>query len=588
LSVLDAIQREGEGGQPWFYEPDKLRGDVLTVRAARRWNAGDHGGALADLEGGRAAYARAAAIGESVPAVHRAAGELEYTALQVELYGEGDVEPAFERGIAATARALTAQPDHPACLVLAARLRRRMAEHRGNQGISAHDLLREAISAAESALAVAPENPSARMELGQIYWQWGQSRSERAEDPQEQLRKAAEIFSGFRPEDRDYDFHLNVGLVFDSWADYEEQTGADPRPNRGKAIDAYRSAAAMDEHLPHAWLNLGNAYYLRAAGPQSERPDQDLEQAAIALDKALALNPENAVAYYYKGETHKLLALRSRARGGDAGPGLSRALELYRRGLAINPGLSYLCNGVGSVLLDQAREAWDRGEDPEPLLREAQAAYERAIAVAPEQGFGYHNAGEALAYVVHYAHARGEDPTRAARAAIPAILRAVERLPDHAEPRALLGMVYSILAAFELSQGRNPEPSLTQAFAALAAALERNPADGQSYLFLGQARATQARFRAKRGQGGDKDFDEAASAYQKAMDISPEDQDIKLAFGHFWRARAESDKAAGRDPTAALQRGLSLAEALLSVRPGWPDARALRASLVGLSTSSRP
>ena len=54
----------------------------------------------------REAYAAAAAIGESVPAVHRARAELEQAALLLELYGKGDVLPAYTRGLEAVSRAL--------------------------------------------------------------------------------------------------------------------------------------------------------------------------------------------------------------------------------------------------------------------------------------------------------------------------------------------------------------------------------------------------------------------------------------------------------------------------------------------------
>src|SRR5262249_12778532 len=63
-------------GLPWFSEAPALRGDILVARGARRWDQGDRAGAAADFEAGRRAYAAAAAVGESVPTVHEALGEL--------------------------------------------------------------------------------------------------------------------------------------------------------------------------------------------------------------------------------------------------------------------------------------------------------------------------------------------------------------------------------------------------------------------------------------------------------------------------------------------------------------------------------
>lgn len=40
-----------------------------------------------------------------------------------------------------------------------------------------------------------------------------------------------------------------------------------------------------------------------------------------------------------------------------------------------------------------------------------------------------------------------------------------------------------------------------------------------------------------------------------------------------------------QEPGPALQRGLELAQQLLAVRPGWPDARLLRGSLFALQAA---
>ncbi|MFT3775904.1 MAG: protein kinase [Minicystis sp.] len=586
LRHLDAV---GDG-LPWFYEAPLLRGDVLEARAAKRRDKGDREGAMADFAAGRAAYLAAAAAGESVPAVHEALGELERAELLLELYGRGDVQPRFDRGVAAAARALRIQPDRYSSLVLDAVLRRRFAEHRMNHGDEVGDLLHDALASAQHALAVAPERAEARLELGRIYWQWGNDLQNRSRDPSEPLQKAIDTYAGIGAEDRDYEYHRQVGLIFDVWADYEGQIGADALPHRGRAIESFLTATRVDDRLPHAFINLGTAYFMRASYPRDPDVDSDLEQARAALEKARALDPGNVVACFYGAEVHEKRARRQRARGGDARPDLIAALDLERRGIAINPGLPHLHNGAGTILLDQAREAWDRGADPDPLLAEARAAFERAIAVAPQQGFGYHNVGEVLAQRTAYQRSRGEDPEPAARTAVAAIERAIERLPDHAGPRANLGMVHAIMAAFALDAGRDPRPSLSLAAAALEKAIERDPSDAQARRYLGEVRAIEARFQARKGLARAADFEAAAEAFQKAIEADPEEQDHRLAVGHFDREWAIWLKETGGDPTLALSRGLALATDLLSSRPAWAEARILRATLLlaRASAASRP
>ncbi|MEO5730315.1 MAG: hypothetical protein ABI134_16135, partial [Byssovorax sp.] len=507
---------------------------------------------------GRRAYAAAATIGESVPAVHQAMGELEYAAMVLELYGQGDVRPHFDLGVLAVKRALTALPGHYASLVLLARLHRSMAEHVENQGGNAADLLAAAVAAAESAVAAAPSRPEARLELGRIHRQWGQARQNRNQDPREQLRNAIAISESIRPEDRSYAFHVALGLVFDIGAEYEGQIGGDPLPDRGRAIASYLTAIKVDEKLAEAWVNLGINYFMRASDPRAPDADGDLAQATRALDEARTRDPTSTVLSYYGAEAHGLRAKRQRARGGDAGPDFAAALDRDRRGIAINPRLPHLHNGAGTILLEQAREAWDRGGAPDPLLAEAQAAFAQAIAVAPQQGFGQHNIGEALAQRASYQRARGEDPGPTARAAVTAIQQAIERIPEHAPPWANLGRVYSLLAEFELDQGRDPAPSLTLATAALENALKRNPSSAQAYRYLGEARATRARWQARRGQASVEDFEAAAQAFEKALALSPEDQDQQLALGHSpCRRPARRGNAARRRDGPRGERGRS-------------------------------
>jgi serine/threonine-protein kinase len=567
-------------GLPWFYEAPELRGDILTARGSRRWNQGDRAGAAADFDAGRKAYAAAGAVGASVPGVYEALGELEYAELLMELYSKGDVAPCFERGASAVARALAVLPDHYASLVLDARLRRSLAEDRQNHGAKLDDLLERAVASARRAVAVAPSRPEARLELGRSYWQWGSYRQDQSQDPTDQLRLALEAFEGVAPADRSHDYHRTVGLVFDVWADHDAQIGADPLPHRGQAIAAFLAAIGLDERPPNVWINLGTEYFLRASHPRDPDPDGDLAQARAALDKARAKNPGHFVPYFYGGQVHARMAERQRAHGKDPRPELDLAIDQYRRGIAVNPGLPHLHNALGAVVLDQARETWDRGGDPDPWLDQARAAFEAAINAAPDQVYGHENLGYALVKRAFYDNARGDDPGPMVRAASAVLRQAVDRMPDHYGPWAALGEALSIQAAFELEQGRDPQKPLAEATAALDEALRRDRGNPQTFRTLGEVRSTRARGRAARGGAETADFEQAAEAFQNSLDLAPDDPDTRLAFGQLYRAWGAWAVETGQDAGSPLRRGLELANQVLADRPDWPEARLLRAGLL--------
>lgn len=571
LGQLDAIG----GGLPWFYEAPKLRGDILFARALGFRNGGDSARARGDFEAGRRAYAEAAAIGESVPAVYESMGELEYAAMVMELYGHGDVTPPFERALAATAHALAIAPDHYEALVLEAKIRRSLAEHQAIQGVNVEDLLAKALGDAQRAVAVSPARAEARLEVAQIYRQWGDFRSGRHDDPSEQFAQAVSASQAIPPEDRDTTYFFNLGLTHSLWADYQDGSGADSEANRGRAIEAFSRVLQMRDTSSNVWADLGIDSYKRALQPRARDPDGDLQRAITALDRAKAINSQQYVPYLYEGRIYALLAQRARARGRDPGPELERALVEYRGGLAINPALAYLHNDIGGLYQDQANAAWDRGDDPEPLLRQAESEFRQAIQAAPEQAFGYDNVGEVFVQRAWFQRARGEDPAGNVAAAVKPLHRATELMPKHPTFWADLGTAHAILAGYDLEHGRDPGPSLDLA----SEALERNQNDAQSQLYLGETLGIRARLAAQQGRGRAGDFDAAARAYRKAIELAPDSAAYRIAFGHFHRPWARFLRDTGADPGPTLDEGLKLAEQVLDIRHAWPDALVLRASL---------
>jgi predicted Ser/Thr protein kinase len=533
--------------RPWFHEAPLLRGDVLLARALQRWGQGDRAGSQADLDAGRQAYAAAASTAESAPAVHYAQGRLELAALIMELYGQGEVLPHYQRGLEALSRALTAAPDHYRAQVLESRFHRRLAEQRSNQGgQDVESLLEKALTAARAAEALAPPRARVPLERALAHRLWARHRQQHGQDPREQLRLAAESFERLRPEDRDYAFHANLGLVFKTWADYEDEHGGEPLVHQGKAIDAYLAAIHLDERQADAWINLGNVYRKRASHPRAPDQEGDLRRARDAVERALAINPTNVVACFQGAVVSEQLARRRRDQGQDFGPDLEKALTLYRQGLAINPKLPQLHNGLGAALLWRAERRWEDEGDPEPLLVEAQKSFEQARSVAPQQAHAYNNLGEVWVTRATFQLARREDPGPSVRAAVESYHQALALVPGDAVFWANLARAHTLLATWVLEQGGDPRPELTRAEEALGHARELNPRLGDAWRYLGEARGVRARWLARRHKARDEDFQEAARAFQQALELEPRKREYRLAAEHFHHAWAEWRENRGR------------------------------------------
>ncbi|TSC25243.1 serine/threonine-protein kinase [Corallococcus sp. Z5C101001] len=573
LARLDAA----EPLPPWFFEAPLLRGDILQARAHQRWNQGDRDGARADLDAGRRVLASAAATGESLPEVQLALARLEYRALVMALYSQGDVEPAATHGLEAVARALAADADSAEAHTWEARFHNRRAEDSLRRGADPEDSLQRAIAAARQVLATRPSDSRARKELAQSLLREARAKQGRGMPPDAPLQGALEALDGIDPRKRDHEVPATRGLIFRVWADADTQRGASPSEHQALAIAAYRQALQLDAALPDVWINLGQLYLTRASDPRAATPDADLDEARRALEQARRLNPTNFVAWFLGGTLHTELASRSRTRGGDPRPDLETAATLFERGITINARVAPLHNGLGIVRAEQAREAWDRGEDPFPFLDAAQAAYAKAVEAAPRQGWGQNNTGD-----VHFARAEwrdalGEAPDAEVRAAQASYEEAVALLPGQATPWANLARLHLLQATRALARGRPAAEALSRAGAALDEALRRNPEEPLAWRL--QAELASARARALPTVQADAAFTRASSRFDAAMEREPRSLETRLAFARMCLAWAQARKAAGQDAAPVLARGLEAVDALLALHADWAEARWLRASL---------
>jgi len=581
----DALARLDALGErlPWFHEAPLLRGDVLRAQADEHSMAGRREQAQASLDSARAAYARAAAMAESLPDAHLALARAEQVALRMGLTGKGEVLPPVTRALESLDRVLAVSPDHALAHRLRAAHHRRLAEHRTRLGEDAEPLLQEALAAVKRALALEPASSVAWHEQGLVLWQWARYREGRGEDPRELLRQTLESFERVDAGARGLEFHSNLGLVFKIWADHEEEAGEDALAHRDRAIESFAAAAGVDASSAGVWSNLGSAYLKRAANPRAADVEGDLTRAGQALEKARALNPRNMVAHFNEGQLQEFRARWLRYRDEDARPALDAALAAHQRALALDDQVPQIHNGLGRVHVEQAKASWARGEDPLAPLALARRSFDKAREVAPRQleTFGH----LALVHVLRatYLQERGGDAVPDARAALQAARAVLERQPADGAALVYLGQAHQLLAAHDLSRGRDPRPALALAEAALGQALRLNPRRAEAWHALARVHGVRARWHARSEARGDTYFDEAARAWLKAIESSAWPLDERLAFARACQEWAAEQRRSGREALATLRLGLTLVDEVLTARPGWPKARSLRASLlVGL------
>ena len=495
----------------------------------------------------------------------------------MEKYSQGQVQPAFERGLAAVQLALRAQADHAPSLILQAALLGQYADALTSRGEHPEALVQEAVTAALKAQAAGPTRADAWAALGKAYYQWGNERLDQNLDPTEQLAQGLRTLESLAPSKRDYTVENHLGLIHQTWSDFEVQQGLDPRPHLDGAIAAYERATAMEPLSLPAWINLGTCLQQRAVLPGSADPEADLRRALEVLERAHTLNPRHFVPFFVQGKVRYSQGLRKQERGEDPTSDLQASLEANRRGLAINAEVPHLHNGVGVAQLQAARAAWERGQDHLPALAAAEQAFRRAMAVAPGQVLGYLNLGELLIWKTR--HGLGSLGPASLQAIETLLRRSLAAAPGDPGTLATQGRLAALRLEQLLGSPGDFRSSLAAGEAALGEVLRRQPRHRDALLYLGELRSAAARLKAQRSLAGPEDYEAADLALGRALEAPPESQEALLARAALALDRALWAQARGQAPTHHLAQGEALLDQLAKLHPGMSEALALRGAL---------
>ena len=244
LRNLDAIDLTA-GGMASVYEVPALRGQILHGRAIAHAERGEAALAAADLEAGRRAFAQAAAIAESDPSIQVEIAELEHAAFVIELYGGGAVDGPFERGVAATGRALAMLPDLQSAWLERSEFARTLAVHRARRGTDVAALLTASLADAQRAVDLARtprDQREARYELAEAHRSWGEVLQGQHEDPRARLQASLDVALAVDVSARDARMWNQLGLIHTHWADYQDEVGDVATDHRDQAIAAYERA----------------------------------------------------------------------------------------------------------------------------------------------------------------------------------------------------------------------------------------------------------------------------------------------------------------------------------------------------------
>ena len=523
----DALEllRDAPADPSWVYEPLGLEGDIRRSWAVALDAGGDEEAARRELESARRAYAEAARIAESDPAILRDDAQVVYLMVRLGLTEPDEVQELIAEGLERLEEARIVDPDDPRAWVDSARLHRLAAEHDGEQDGDPGSHLDRAIADGRRALAIDEESSGAWYELGRSHWRRARRARDLGNDPLPLFEEAGRAFERVAPEARDYAYFTSLGLLRMTLAGQRAEAGLDAGAEYGAAIEAYRAAAERHSAPFAALVNLGVS--LRNASTLvGTSPVEMLRQAVETFEQARDLDPDHMVPPYYLG-----LCYLGLAQGG-------------------NPA---------SERLDAT------------LAQHAAAELERAVELAPEQAPPHIGLGKIFHFQALDAYARGADPTPFFERARRAQARALERAPG--QPAAVLNQAWTVYfeGKFALRDGGDPEALLTEAEHLCQRALEiRRRAN--ALLCLGSVRRLQAEYLVIENgvDGAAPRFAESRQLFEEILSLDPDHAEAHRSLGRLLTLEAQSLRTRGEDSAGALERARQTLDRALALESSIP------------------
>jgi len=514
-----ALAQRAFAETPWMYEAKKLEGDVLVAIGSRHRadRAFDYQRAMDWFGQAATAYADAAALGRSDPAVYAGDCELWTQTMNAASEHGESMRPSFEKAQRACA----------------------------------------------GAIAASPKNGEAHVKLALVYnafaW-WVTTGRNRGEDQELALREAAlHAEEAARRSPNDAMAQYIVGAVARTRALDALNRSRSARAALDLAIVGYEGALRLDPDFAWAQNELCSSLLLRgkAESLQDRDPRGYFTSAAGHCDRAIALDPD----FTYPRANQVILSVYEADYLADTG----RSPEApVTRGLALIEGLEKQSPPLQTLPLWRARLSWDRalyavmaGNDAEKPLAEAEAAAGRLGAETPSAD---ETRGLVLLAKAHSALARAEDAEAPIREARAALGRAVEAAPLDVDDRVWLAEAHLLAYRWAELRGRTDTGPLDEAQAALAPLMAAPPGTAEPPALdnlrvlttLAEVHAARANLRVRNHEDAESEIEQGIAQANQALGQNPDFGPALSVLGRSWllRARAAGGAAPRKEAAA--------------------------------------
>ena len=483
--AVDAYKQVG-----WSYEAKKLEGDLYLQSGHELENKGEYEKARKDYENAGAAYQTAIELRRSRAEIYLSEAERWIAILSLD----------------------------------------------SEKGISNEEALRQALLAADQAIAINPDAHEGYLRKMKAYTTLGTYLMyNTGEDPQKLMKQAIAMGQEAikRNPKESVSFEL-TGTAYRVIGEYEIRHGVDPREALARAIENNQ--------------------------------------------KSLQIKPNNPSVLVINGIAYSLAGEFEMKHGMDPLPTFRKAVEQYRASEQINPTYNAAFTNAGIAYWYIANYQMGRGIDPGSSFRDAIQQYQTVIKINPNNAFALFNLS--LVYMDAGRHEMqiGRDPSVYWNQCLDG-LKKTSKLMTNAYVPSALGGLYAAMGEYQLEQGKDPTSLLDQSRASCQKSISVDPSYYEPYTALGSAETLAARWGLKVGESPVRFFTAAHKAYKKSVELNDQEAELYRMMAEMYRWEAEWTQKQKRPAQEAIVNGLQMVQKTLSFDAENADALAIQGTL---------
>jgi len=281
--------------------------------------------------------------------------------------------------------------------------------------------------------------------------------------------------------------------------------------------------------VQRAFLHVMLAYSVAQGEVSGEDPVRRIQDTIRLAEEVVVASPDDAMAHYVLGGAFLSDALYAERRSADGSASQTRAIAELEAALRIEPRFSWALKELaGTLTWKLASEGW-RGQDIEATHTRALDVARQSIALDPTFPLAWNNLG-----LLHFSTSqaileRGQSPKEHVELALRAYAEDTRLAPLSQSPYTFGARTHVIMAKYEVLTGQNPDSSLQRALDGIEKAKQCGGSRSHIQTATGEAHLVRALQVLQQGGDPTRPIEEARSALRDVAKETPWNLDLALA-----------------------------------------------------------